>query len=218
MGGRGAGRNRLRGSSSAQPPSRTSSEGVESGQESRSRHPKSPSDAGPIGPRSLVRPSSSSHQARQLACTTASSYAFTSTRSSFPPTRFSDAVGQRPAASRARRHVWDADAPRRSADAGPDPAQRSVQRQVMAPRRPNPAALNRCVDQTARNAFNLTPPQLGRDYEQDVIAGRLRPTAKVGDVGRELAVKAFCLFASPTELAMEKDLPIAPQEPPPAVA
>ena len=63
----------------------------------------------------------------------------------------------------------------------------------------------------------MTPPQLGRDYEQDVIAGRLRPTAKVGDVGGELAVKAFCLFASPIELEMEKELPIAHEEPAPAV-
>jgi hypothetical protein len=87
----------------------------------------------------------------------------------------------------------------------------------MAQRRPYPAALDGRLNQAADNAFNLMSPLLGRDDEQDVVAGCLWSTPKVRDVRGELAVKAFCLLASPIELEVEEELAIAHEKPSPAV-
>jgi hypothetical protein len=117
---------------------------------------------------------------------------------------FSDAVGQRPATPLARRHVWDADAPFCFADVCPDPAQRTICGQLGSQRRPDLAALTGCLDQAAAHTADLELPLLGRDHKEHVIAGCLRASAEVRDIGGELAVKASRLFASSVQLEVKK--------------
>jgi hypothetical protein len=66
------------------------------------------------------------------------------------------------------------------------------------------AALTGCLDQAAANSPDLELSLPCRNHEQHVIAGRLRTTAKVGDIGGELAVKASRLFASSVQLEVKK--------------
>ncbi|HVC76963.1 MAG TPA: hypothetical protein VND96_10675 [Candidatus Micrarchaeaceae archaeon] len=117
----------------------------------------------------------------------------------------------------ARRHVWDADAPSWFLDICPDPTQRTIRGQLGSQRRPDMAALISCLHRAAPNNADLELPLLRRNHKQHVIAGRLRTTAKVGDVGGELAVKASRLFASSVQLEVKKQLAIAHEHPAPTV-
>ena len=79
------------------------------------------------------------------------------------------------------------------------------------------AAVIGWLDQPAADTADLELPLLRRDHEQHVIAGRLRTTSEVGEIGGELAVKASCLFASSIQLEVKKQLTLAHEHPAPAV-
>jgi hypothetical protein len=79
------------------------------------------------------------------------------------------------------------------------------------------AALACCLSQAAANCADLELSLFRRNHKQHVIARRLRTTAKVRDIGGELAVKASRLFASSVQLEVKKQLAIAHEHPAPAV-